>query len=397
LEQRFVSAAHRTAAVTCAVFFAAGLTLAALGPNLPALATRMGVDSAALGGLFTAFSIGVIATQFAVGSVCRRFGQRATLATGMVLMGLGELAIAQASALPVVFVAALLAGAGFGSIMSTGNTLVAQLFPLNSAAALNGANLFFGVGAIVGPSVVAAANTRFGAPQIGLIVGASALVALAPIVIIAAASSTSDSREQSAIRATIPTRSWLLGSLLLVYTGTEIGVGAWLTLYMINSGSLGSAQAPLALAAFWVALTSGRALAATIGGRTSVHSLLWLCLGGLLLGAIVFALGIGNVSLTLAAVLIFGLSCGPVFPTVLALVAAGTDSGPATSRVLVLANFGGMLLPALLGMVLAQLGPMAAAGQLIVAALAMIGLGAAAMRPRRLVPVPADADCAPVC
>ncbi|HEX5688772.1 MAG TPA: MFS transporter, partial [Roseiflexaceae bacterium] len=96
MEQRSVSAAYRTVAIACAVFFAGGLTLASLGPSLPALATRLGVESATLGGLFTAFSIGVIATQFVVGRISRRFGQRRTLAAGMVLMGLGELAIAQA-------------------------------------------------------------------------------------------------------------------------------------------------------------------------------------------------------------------------------------------------------------------------------------------------------------
>jgi len=381
LDRRFISTAYRTVAIACAVFFAAGLTLASVGPSLSALAARIGVDSAALGGLFTVFSTGVIATQFVIGSICRRFGQRATLATGMVLMGLGELTIAQASALPLVFAAALLAGAGFGSIMATGNTLVAQLFPSNSAAALNGANLFFGVGAIVGPSVVAAANTCFGAPQLGLVVGVGALVALAPIVITAAARSTGDSREQRATPATIPTRSWLLGSLLLVYTGTEIGVGAWLTLYMINSGALGSAQAPLAVAAFWVALTSGRALAAALGSRTSAYSLLWLCLGGLLLGAIVFALGIGNVPLTLAAVLIFGLSCGPVFPTVLALVTSrARGSGTAASLVLALGNSGGLVIPALIGLLLSRYGPAAAAGLVLGAALAMLALCAVVVR-----------------
>ena len=376
------------------MFFAGGLTLASLGPSLPALATRLGVESATLGGLFTAFSIGVIATQFVVGRISRRFGQRVTLAAGMVLMGLGELAIAQANALSLMFAAALLAGLGFGSVMSTCNTLVAQLFPGASAAALNGTNLFFGVGAIAGPSLVTAANTRFGAPQLALVVGASALVALAPLVIIAAveADSGASGEHGPALRA-LPTRSWLLGLLLLVYTGTEIGVGAWLTLYMSNSGALDPTRAALAVAAFWLALTGGRALAAAVGIRTSTHNLLWMCLAGLMVGALLFALGVGNLPLTLAGVLLFGLACGPVFPTVLALVASGANSGPATSRVLVLANCGGMLLPALLGLVLARFGPAAVTGQLVIAGIVMIGLGAAAMRPVRVASASAEADC----
>ena len=84
------SAAYRTAIVTCGVFFAAGLTLAALGPSLPILALRIGVDIAALGGLFTATSVGVIIAQLGVVRAGRRFDQRTILAASVLLMGVGS-------------------------------------------------------------------------------------------------------------------------------------------------------------------------------------------------------------------------------------------------------------------------------------------------------------------
>src|SRR4051794_34823870 len=125
----FSSAAHRTALITCGVFFAAGLTIAAIGPSLPVLAARIGVDIAALGGLFTAFSGGVMIAQVVVARASRHFGQRATLAASMLLMCAGSLAIAQGEGLLALFAAALLGGFGFGGVLATGNTLVAQLFP----------------------------------------------------------------------------------------------------------------------------------------------------------------------------------------------------------------------------------------------------------------------------
>ena len=378
---RVSSAAYRTAIVTCGVFFAAGLTLAALGPSLPILALRIGVDIAALGGLFTATSVGVIIAQLGVVRAGRRFDQRTILAASVLLMGVGGMAIAQGGALSTLFAAALLSGLGFGGVVATGNTLVARLFPGRSAAALNGINLFFGVGAMVGPAIAGAANARFNAPQLALWVGGGLMAALAPVVLGAAARSVSGAASTSGARVAAPPRSWLFGLMLLVYTGTEIGFGAWLTLYMVSSAALDLVSAALVVSGFWLALTSGRALAATLGGQISVYGLLKLCLIGLLLGTILLTLSIGNLVITCIGVLLFGLSCGPIFPTVIALVSSSTPGSTATSMVLAMGNSGGLLVPALIGLLLTRYGPPAVAGLLVLAALLMIGLGAAAMRP----------------
>jgi MFS transporter, FHS family, L-fucose permease len=393
----FSSAAYRTAMLTCAIFFVCGLTVAAIGPSLPVLATRLSVDVAALGGLFTSFSVGVIAAQAGVVGASRRFGQRGTLAASMLLMAAGSITIAQGGSLLALFAAALVGGAGFGGVLATGNTLIAQLFPARSAAALNGINLFFGIGSIVGPSLAAVTDTRLGMPQLVLWIGALGLAVLFPLVLSAVAARASAAKPGAAVaQAESSERVWLLGVLLLVYIGTEIGFGAWLTLYMVISAGMDVASAALVVSSFWLALTSGRALAAVFGARISTWSLLRLCLAGLLLGAVLLAFGIGNVGLTLAGVLIFGLSCGPVFPTVLALVASSAGGGAATSRALALGNAGGLLVPALIGLLLTRAGAPAVVGLLIVATLLMIGLGTAALRPAGAARVGSEADCTSV-
>ncbi len=304
---------------------------------------------------------------------------------------MGGVAIAQGLGLLALFGAALLGGFGFGGIMATGNLLVAQLFPSGSAAALNGINLFFGIGSIIGPSLAAAANARLSAPQLALWVGAGALAILSPVVLGAAVSGGGGAATAGpGASAAPPARSWLLGLLLLAYTGTEIGFGAWLTLYMVSSAAMDEASAALVVSGFWLALTSGRALAVALGVRISTNSLLGLCLGGLLLGAVLLALSIGNIPMTLAGVLLFGLSCGPVFPTVLALVASSAGGGAATSRVLLLGNSGALLVPALLGLLLTRHGPPAVVALLVVAALLMIGLGLLALRPLPKPPLPTE-------
>jgi len=391
----FSAPAYRTALIICGVFFAAGLTIAAIGPSVPVLAAQIGVDTAALGGLFTAFSAGVLVAQVGLLRVARRLSQRATLAASMLLMCVGILAVTQGVSLLGLFGAALLGGVGFGGVLANGNMMVAQLFPSGSAAALNGINLFFGVGSIVGPSLAAAANARLSAPQVALWVGAGAMAVLSPVVLGLAASRAGAATSAPGARSTAPARGWLLGFLLLVYTGTEIGFGGWLTLYMVTSAAMDVASAALVVSGFWLALTSGRALAVALGVRMSAQGLLRLCLGGVLLGAVLLALSIGNLALTLAGVLLLGLSCGPVFPTALALVASSSQGGAATSRALILGNSGGMIVPALIGLLLTRYGPPAVVALLVVSALVMIGLGAAALRPQPEPCVPGEADCAP--
>jgi fucose permease len=66
---------------------------------------------------------------------------------------------------------------------------------------------------------------------------------------------------------------------------------------------------------------------------------------------------------------------------VLAVVASGArGSGSAASLVLALANCGGLVIPALIGLLLSRYGPVAAAGLVLAAALTMLALYAGVVR-----------------
>jgi fucose permease len=375
--------AYRSLALACATFLSAGVILASLGPSLPLLAAHVGQDVAALGGLFTAFSAGIIIAQFVIGPASRRFSQRRVLPAGMLFMGLGALGITFGRSLPALFGAALLAGIGFGGVLTAGNMLVAQLFAARSAAALNGVNVFFGVGSILGPALAGYTGASFGMPQAAVWVGAGAIIALAPMMRnLASVRSPSHVASTAGGNAIHPALRWLFGLLLLVYIGTEVGFGGWLTLYMVESARLDLSGAALVTSGFWLALTSGRAAGAWLGLHLAPGKLLMISLSGLLLGAAMLNLGIGHYATTMAAVLLFGLSCGPIFPTVLALVTR--ESGGATSLALALGNGGGLIIPAMLGLLLAQRGPAAAAGLVLAAAVMMIAIGAATLRLGRI-------------
>jgi MFS transporter, FHS family, L-fucose permease len=373
--------ARRTLALVCGVFLAVGVSLASIGPALPRLAANVGHNVAALGGLFTAVSAGVVLAQFAAGPASDRFGQRLVLAIGMVLMGCGVLGESLARSLGVLLGCGLLVGIGFGGVLAAGNVLIARLFPLRSAAALNGANVFFGVGSMLGPAVAGVASARLGLPQLALWLGAGLLMLLAPAVNAwAIAASPARSRPNHAEQNTSgPASVWLLALLLLFYTGTEVGFGGWVTLYLMKGARLEPATAALAASGFWLALTLGRALGAVLGLRLAPPTLLMGSLLGMTAGAGLLVAGAGTIGGAVAGVLLFGLACGPVFPTVLSLVTTATSgSSVITSRVLALGNGGGLIIPALLGVLLSWYGPPALAVALLTTALVMLVLCVAA-------------------
>jgi fucose permease len=369
---------RRTLALACVVFLSAGVTLAGVGPALPLLALHSGQDIAVLGGLFTAISLGIILTQFGTSPVSARFGQRFVLAAGMLLMGSGSIGVTFGRSLATLLAGALLLGIGFGGVLAAGNLLVGQLFPTRSAAALNGVNLFFGVGAMLGPAIAGLAGLRLGTPQTALWVGAGLLLALVPLVLIyAARPPTQAAKPQAKEQPQQRNTGWMLGMLLLIYIGTEVGFSGWLTVYLITS-SLAPATAALVVSGFWLALTLGRTLGAMLGLRLTPALLLTISLLGMLIGAILLVLGVGDRATSIAGVLCLGLSCGPVFPTVLAIVATtARNSAATTSLVLAIGNSGGLIVPVLLGVLLAYYGPSAAAGLVLVAALTMLALCAA--------------------
>jgi fucose permease len=135
------------------------------------------------------------------------------------------------------------------------------------------------------------------------------------------------------------------------------------------------ASAALIVSGFWLALTLGRALGAMLGLRLTAAQLLTSSRLGMLIGAILLVLGVGDRAISIAGVLCLGLSCGPVFPTVLAIVTTtARNSAATTSIVLAIGNGGGLIIPVLIGVLLARYGPSAVAGLVFIAVLAMLAL-----------------------
>lgn len=370
-----------TLALACGIYTAAGLGLSSIGPSLPSLAANVGQTVTTVGVQFTAFSLGTVLVQLAAAPLGERFGQRGVLGVGAVLMGLGLAGESLSTSFALLLGGALLGGLGFGCVLAAGVLLVARLYAERSASALNLVNLFFGVGSILGPLVAGWARTSVAAPELALMLGSLALLVLAPLLSMATEARIAG--EQQEARGAVP---WgvvlLLGLLLLVYSGSEIAVGGWASLYLEQSAGMAPSQVALALSGFWLALTAGRALGALLGLRIGAFALLGGSLALLLVASTLLLATVGNSAGSVFALALLGLGCGPIFPTTMAVVASlSAGRGAATNLALAVGNIGAGIIPPLFGVVLSVAGPRAGVELLLGAAVVMLALlGAVVLR-----------------
>lgn len=363
--------------VACITFLALGLVTAALGPALPDLAARTGSNLAAVGSLFSAIFLGALLSIAVAGAVTDRFGQVPVLLVGAILTGVSTIGFTLTTSLPAMLALALLTGVGHGAVDIATNVLIARLFAERTVAALNLLNVFFGVGAIVGPAVAGLTMRLWGTGLSGLWLGAGLMLVAALLVPLLPRPTGTAAGTGAATGARAVLRSplaWSFGLLLLLYVGTEQGVSGWATAYMAQTTTLDQAESALTTSAFWMALTAGRLLAAAIGTRLTPERLLRYFLVGAAIGAVALLLSTGSALFSVAAILLLGLSFGPIFPTAVGIVTTRFPQAPGTagSLVIALGCLGGMLIPWAQGALLVGAGPRASMGLVAFGTLSML-------------------------
>ncbi|NTW03539.1 MAG: MFS transporter, partial [Oscillochloris sp.] len=354
----------------------------------PFLSEQTSQDLGTLSWVFTALSGGVVLMQAGFGKASEQLGLSKVLSIGMTLMGFGMLGITFAPNLPILLIIAALAGVGFGGVVTSGNIIVARVFASRSASALNAANVFFGVGSILGPTMVGLIGEQLGLPQAALWLGSAMVLTLAALVpgMVGSLDLINNDRTTKPTART-HTRTgaiWLLGLVLMIYTGTEIGFSGWVMIFVTKSTGVGMSQGALVASTFWLALTSGRILGAALGMRITTRMLLLTALAGVLAGASLLLVSVGDYGRSLVGALLLGLACGPIFPPVIAVITTVSQGDSATAgKAMGLGNSGGLVLPALFGLLLTSYSPLAMITMVLICAVAMLSLGGLAMTPPR--------------
>ncbi|WP_128380593.1 MFS transporter [Streptomyces cavernae] len=333
---------------SCVAFVLIGMLQALFGPAVPGLREEFGLSPAGAGlGLSLHFVGGVVGVLL-FNAIHARISNRALLAASYALMALGAAGFALAPGWPLALAAAFLGGLGFGGIDYGLNQLFAVGFGERSTAMLNVLNAHFGIGAVLGPAVVA----WTGPGHYAYAFGACAVLAGALILCTGGVRDESKKDPQTAgaaraSRSSLGFSRILLGFLVLyiLNVGVEAGVGGWEPTHLETVG-YGTAVAASATSVYWLMLTVGRFLVVPLTLRHSPERILTVCAAGMT-ACLLLALVPAAAPYAYAGV---GLFIAPVFPTGLPwLNRALPGAGRAGAWVIAASMIGGVAAPPLLG------------------------------------------------
>ena len=358
-----------------AAFFLIGLLVAVYGPLIPVLRAGFGGSATAAGLLVSAHFAGSVLGVLTAGAAERHSTFRTRFLVALAVVAAGAVVLAAALSWPVLLGGAFLLGLGFGGLDLDLNVYFASAYGQRGAVVLNLLSAAFGVGAVAGPLLVAATDGN------RLVIGITYLVIALVTMPLLAGARTLPPAGPARGRGTVVGRPLVVAAFLvlfLLYVGAETGVASWAATYLIEVVGTGADTAAGATAAFWVAFTVGRLLAAPLSLRLPPARLVPLTL---LLAAASMALAgwppAAGYSFVLA-----GLFLAPVFPTALSwFVQATPAAGPSTALVIAGASFGPILISPLIGLTHDRLGPAAIAPALAAVIILDLGLAVALRRP----------------
>ncbi len=364
---------------TYAAMLCIGLYAGGLGPALETFAKDLHVSLDTAGLLVSGIFAGSITTSTLVAARLHRFSQRRLAVTGAGLIAVGLAGLAVAPAWWTAILAAVFLGLGDGLAVSSAHALAARAGP-DPALNISRINQAFAVGAMAGPAfsgvVLTVSDERW---PIFLMIAVASAVTGGWLWRCAEPQALEGPRGAGAASA-IPhgAVAWLMGALLFLYVGAEVGLGSWTTSYTREASDASLLGGALVTSAYWGALwlgrlASGRALSR---GRTPGELLAAALVGGVV-GSAVLAGGGSVFAIGALAAAFTGFCFGPIWASALAIGAAnGRSNAPAL--LVTLGNAGGIVLPWLQGRILVDGGARAGIALTAVLCLAMLGVAAIA-------------------
>ncbi len=329
---------------------------------------------AGIGLIYLLYSVAYATGSFGGGPVTERFGRRTVLTAAALLHGAGIIGLGLAPSWTVFMALAVPAGLGAGGLDGGSNGLFLDLFRSGRGRAMNLLHLFFSVGALSAPLVVGAlvgGGTPW--PAVMVVSGLGPLVLAAGFWLVAmptGRSSAGSIADPAPAIATIggTDGAWfggrisfplvLLGIAILSYVASEVGVSNWLVRFL-EPAPLSTAT--LALSLFWAGLAVGRLVSAGIADRFD-HVRFTVTCAIVLSIALVGAIAVPSLPISIALFAIVGVASGPIFPMIQAV---GGDRYPERSAAVsgLLTGFGvigGTVYPPLMGLLSVTVGLTAA-------------------------------------
>jgi len=342
-----------------AAFFLLGWTVLLVPSLIREVQRTFGQSDGGMGFAYLVNAVVYVAGTVSVGVLAGRLPRRLLLAAGPGLITAGLLLIAAAGDWPVFLLGFLVMGMGAGIIDAGVNALFMDLYT-GHAAMLNRLHLFFALGALTVPLVVGL-SVSWGAPWQAVAIASA--IAAAPLAVLLgtrrlppthppidpATAALERGARGPGDRRRVPLPLVVLAIAIGCYVAMELGVSSWLVRYL---DEVSLEVATLALSLFWASLALGRLVSSFIVDRMGAvaFATTWSAACGV---AILAAINVPSVPLSILCFAIAGFAAGPVYPVIMA-IGGSLYPGRASMVSSVLASaaiVGSILYPPLMGVV----------------------------------------------
>ena len=371
-----------------ALFLTLGIAAALVGPTLPELAAHTHSQLSAISIIFSTRALGGLVGSFRGGRLYDHLPGHRVIAVMLLVMGTAIVLVPALHELWLMATLLFLVGIAEGVLHVGGNTLVLWVQRRNAASYLNGLHLFFGIGAFIGPALIALL-LAVGAGISGAYWSVAILALPVALYLLRWPSPTPAAGGQAGATAPLNVRLLALFCLFFfLYVGSEISFSSWIYTYAVTQQLATLTTAAYLTSVFWGTVTLGRLASISLTLRWRPRRILLIDLLGALASILLILLGGSSVAVWVGTAG-FGLSVASVFPTTMALAGRRMPvSGRATGWFFVGSSLGGMLLPWLIGQLFEPLGAQAMIGVIMVGLTgALVVLAVLARYPVR-VPVP---------
>ncbi|HEV2129005.1 MAG TPA: MFS transporter [Thermomicrobiales bacterium] len=308
--------------VTFLAFVSIGFPDAVLGVAWPSIRATFDRALSDVGFILVSSGSGYFLSGVLAGAAIERLGIGRLLVLSTTAVAVGLFSYAATPNFWLLLGAAVLIGFGSGAIDTGLNVYASEHF---SVTVMNWLHAFFGIGAMLGPFIMASVLAAGGSWRIGYIIVASAIAAMAAVFVVTARQWDGDAHHVDAepaarISARLVVRMplvWVQVVLFFVMPGLEASAGLWTATMMLGRFDASAGEAGLWAGIFWGAMALGRLVLAPLSGDLNPARLVQLGTIGVLLGSILMIPD--QQWVFQAGLIVFGLAMAPLFPTLMSL------------------------------------------------------------------------------
>jgi fucose permease len=338
----------------CLVYVAFAMPVAMFGAAWPEVRGDFGRPASALGLLAGAYGAARLSTSASALVVLSRIGPRAATTGLCLLLAVADVAAALTRDFGVLLGALVAAGLATGALDSLGIRYQTAVRDVASAGLMFGS---YGVGAALGPAVVATASWTSGFSLAAAVAVVAAVAAGIPRLDWPAELASAAAKAGRDVTAKVGPLVLSL-SLFALYCGIEVVASSWGATWLDEHRGATARRAGLAISGFWAGMTFGRLFLGRLPARPSQI----LRGGAIVTLTVLAAMAVLPTDAASVAFVALGLGVAVMFPTLTSTTAERVGraaSGRVGGWQLLTAALAEAGLAALVGVLVAAIGPVA--------------------------------------